>query len=96
MYAAFHSWELCQTIIESFRERCIADHDSTSADQKYGPKTNRRRKLEFDLRKRLKQDGTITSGFVDFLAKLMVNYPGEMIGRKKVYRLHTNFSNQDV
>ena len=97
IYAAFHSWDLCQTIIEQFREKCIADQDfEISADQKYGPKTNRRRQLAFKLRKQLKQDGAITSGFVDFPAKLMVNYPGEVIGRKKVYRLHTNFSNQDV
>ena len=97
IYAAFHSWDLCQTIIETFREKCIAEQDfNISADQKYGPKTNRRRQLAFQLRKQLKQDGAITSGFVDFPARLMVNYPGEVIGRKKVYRLHTNFSKQDV
>ena len=103
IYAAFHSWDLCQQIIETFREKCIQDRDFViAADQKYGPKTSKRRQLAFQLRKQLKDSGEITSGFVEFPAKLMVNRPGETIdngrngGRKKVYRLHTNFSRHDV
>ena len=102
IYAAFHSWDMCQLIIETFREKCIKQRDfEICAEQKYGPKTNKRRQLAFKLRKQLKDGGQITSGFVDFPAKLMVNYPGQTIadgnGRhKKVYRLHTNFSKHDV
>ena len=96
IFAAFHSWDLCQ-VIETFREKCIADRNfQISAEQKYGPKTNKRRQLALQLRKRLKDEGTITSGFLDFPAKLMVNFPGEVIGRKKVYRMHTNFSLNEV
>ena len=97
IFAAFHSWDLCQTVIETFREKCIADRNfQISAEQKYGPKTNKRRQLALQLRKRLKDEGTITSGFLEFPAKLMVNFPGEVIGRKKVYRMHTNFSLNEV
>ena len=98
IYVAFHSWDLCQSIIESFREKNIKDRNfQMTADQKYGPKTNKRRKLAFDLRKQLKTNGDITSGFVAFPAKLMVNRPGDVTNNnKKVYRMHTNFSLHDV
>ena len=97
IYAAFHSWDMCQTVIETFREKCIRDRDfKIAAEQKYGPKTNKRRKLAFQMRKQLKENGDIVSGFVAFPAKLMVNKPGDMNGNKKVYRLHTNFSRYDV
>ena len=45
----------------------------------------------------LKEAGTISSGFVDFPARLMVNFPGDInVFGKKVYKLHTNFSKHDV
>ena len=97
IYAAFHSWDLSQEVIDIFREKCIKDRTFfISAEQKYGPITSRRRQLAFQLRKELKDAGTITSGFVNFPAKLMVNYPGEMRGPKKLYKLHTNFSKHKI
>ena len=98
IYAAFHSWDLCQSIIESFREKNINDRNfEITADQKYGPKTNKRRQLAFQLRKQLKANGDITSGFVAFPAKLMVNKPGDLNNNnKKVYRMQHNFSLDDV
>ena len=97
IYAAFHSWDLSQEVIDVFREKCINDPTFTiSADQKYGRRTTKRRQLAFKLRKDLKAAGTITSGFVNFPAKLMVNYPGELRGPKKVYRLHTNFPKHNI
>ena len=84
-------------MIEVFKEKCIKDPTfSISADQKYGRRTSKRRQLALKLRKDLKAAGTITSGFVNFPAKLMVNYPGEMRGPRKVYRLHTNFSKHKI
>lgn len=97
IFAALHSWDLCQTIIETFREKGIKDGTfQIYADQKYGPITNKRRLLAIELKNKLKKDGVITSGFIEFPAKLMVNYPGQFIGKKKIYRLHTNFSKHDV
>ena len=97
IFAAFHSWDLCQLILRTFRRKCIDDNEfPISADQKYGPLTNKRRQLAFLKRKQLKEAGTIVSGYLDFPAKLMVNYPGEFIGNKKIYRLHTNFSKHKV
>ena len=97
IFAAFHSWDLCQLILQTFRRKCINDHEfPISAEQKYGPLTTRRRQLAHLTRKGLKETGTITSGYVDYPARLMVNYPGEVISNKKVYRLHTNFSKHKV
>ena len=98
IYAAFHSWDLCQTILESFREENIADQNfPIQAEQKYGPKTSKRRQLAFQLRRQLIDNGTITSGFVQFPAKLMVNLPGNNgPNGKKIYTAHTNFSKHVV
>ena len=98
IFAAIHSWDLCQTIIDTFREKCIRDRTfKISADQKYGPITTRRRSLAFDLRRELVENGTITSGYVKFPARLMVNYPGETGHRnKKIYKMHTNFSKTKI
>ena len=98
IFAAFHSWDMCQHIIESFRQKCISEpRFNIAAEQKYGPLTSRRRQLAFQLRRQLKDSGAIISAYVDFPAKLMVNYPGEVrADNKKVYKLHTNFSRHPV
>ena len=97
IYAAFHSWDLCQTVIKTFRLKCVKDPRFTiSAEQKYGPITNKRRQMAFQLRRELIDSGAITSGYVDFPARLMVNLPGDYNGNKKVYKLHTNFSKHKI
>ena len=98
IYAAFLNWGMSQQILDGFRQRCIEDRTfKISADQMYGPITSRRRNLAFQRRKELKQQGTITSAYVDFPARLMVNFPGDVKANgKKVYKLHTNFSSHVV
>ena len=98
IYAAFHSWELAQRIIEEFRRKCIADRSfQIYVDQMYGPLTTQRRKLAYDMRKNLKDQGIITGGYVDFPARLMVNIAGDVdFDGKKKYKLHTNFSGHKV
>ena len=83
---------------ETFRLKCIRDSDyKISVDQKYGPLTTQRRRKALEKRKELKENGNISSGFIDFPAKLMVNYPGDLdeLG-KKIYKLHSNFSTMEV
>ena len=97
IFVAMHSWDLCQTVIETFRSKNISNPAfKIMADQKYGPLTQRRRNLALQKRKELKANGTITGGYIDFPAKLMVNFGGEVnnLG-KKVYKQHTNFSKHD-
>ena len=98
IFAAFLNWELPQKILNGFKKRCIDDRAfDIYVDQMYGPLTSLRRNLAFQERKSLKDKGTIVSGYVDFPARLMVNFPGEVDRYgKKVYKLHTNFSDNKV
>ena len=98
IFAAFHSWDMCQKLIETFRQKCIASPTfKIAVDQKYGPLTSKRRHLAFEKRKQLKEQGVISGGYVDFPAKLMVNMPGDYdADNKKVYKLLTNFSRHPV
>ena len=88
--AGFYNWDLCQSIKDSFRNKGIADRNfKLIAEQKYGPLTTWRRQKALEKRKKLKEEGVIISGYVDFPAKLMLNYPGEIKnGGKKIYRLY--------
>ena len=99
IFAAFHSWDLCLQIIETFRSKCIRNRDFViAAEQKYGPLTSRRRSLALQKRKELKDNGVISSGYINFPAKLMVNITGQVdnLGFKKIYRLHTDYSKHEV
>ena len=98
IFAAFHSWDLCQEILNAFRDLCIKDRNfKIAAEQKYGPLTSRRRHMAFKLRKELKDEGVITSGYVDFPAKLIVNMHGELNDNgKKAYRMYKNFSKVQI
>ena len=97
IFAVFHSWDLCQSILDDFRRMAIRNATfSIHVDQMYGPLTSKRRKLAFAKRKELKENGTITSGYVDFPARLMVNTGETNELGKKVYKLHSNFSKHKV
>ena len=98
IFAAFHSWDMSEQIKETFRQKCINNRDyNIMAEQKYGPLTTWRRQKALEKRKRLKEEGIISSGFIDFPAKLMINYPGELNDQgKKIYRVYENFSDVDV
>ena len=98
IYAAFHSWDLCQDIIATFRMKGVKEANfNIFAEQKYGPITMKRRNLALQKRKELKDSGTISGGFVAFPAKLMVNFDRELNSNgKKVYRLHSDFSSHEI
>ena len=98
IYAAFHSWELSQQVIDELRQRCINDRKfKISAEQMYDPMTSRQRNLAFVKRKELKDQGIIVSGYVSFPARLMVNLPGNVGPTgKKIYKLYKNFSSAEV
>ena len=94
IYVAFKSWDLPQNIIEVFRQKNINDRNFViHAEQKYGPMTSKRRNLALQKRKELKGIGAITSGYIDFPARLMVNV-NNTVNRegKKLYICHTDFS----
>ena len=98
IYVAFLNWELPQQILDEFRKKNIADRSfKIYVDQMYGPMTTQRRNMAFEMRKSLKEAGSIVSGFVNFPAKLMVNFPGDVDRNgRKIYREHKNFSDEKV
>ena len=73
IFAAFHDWNDSEYVIEEFRQNNI-DNPTCNiyGEQKFGPMTTMRRSQALLLRKQLKGEGLITSGYVAFPAKLMV------------------------
>ena len=63
-------------------------------EQKYGPRTTWRRNQALMLRKQLKQDKMISSGYVAYPAKLMVKYPHN--SRNDPFVCHQDFSREAV
>ena len=98
IYAAFLDWELPQKVLDQFKKRSINDNSfDLYVDQMYGPLTTARRNLAFECRKKLKEQGAITSGYVAFPAKLMINSVGDYDRNgKKIYKVHGNFSSEKV
>ena len=61
-------------------------------EQRYGPDTTWRRNNALALRKDLKAQGAVTSGFIAYPAKLMVKYNAQ----DRQYTMHQDFSNTEV
>ena len=90
VHALFFDWNDSEHLISSMRK-----HGRSSriyVEQRYGPDTTWRRNSALTLRKDLKAQGTITSGFIAYPAKLMVKY--NVQDRK--YTMHQDFSNAVV
>ena len=93
IYAGFHSWDDSQYVLEQFRRACISGkNNGVYVEQKYGATTTARRNHALHVRKGLKSDGTITSGFISYPAKLMVKY---RLGDTK-FTMHDDFSDMEV
>ena len=98
IFVAFLNWEIPQRILDEFKKKNIVDKNfHIYVDQMYGPMTTIRRNLAFKKRRSLINEGVITSGYVDFPARLYVSKPGDVDANgKKVYHLHHNFSSDKV
>lgn len=98
IFAAFHSWDLTQKIIEDFKKKNFQDNTfKIYAEQKFGPLTSKRRSLALAQRKELKEVGAISGGYVSFPAKLFVNFTGQVNSEgKKIYTLHSDFSKHEI
>ena len=98
IYCAFVNWYFSQQVLDAFKRKCIDDRNFVFAvDQKYGPLTTKRRGLALKERKRLKDEGTIDSGFIVYPAKLFVALPGDLRNDgRKAYNLHADFSKHVV
>ena len=93
IYCAFHSWDDAQYVLERFRRACMSGRNNgIYVEQRYGAATTARRNNALVIRKGLKADGTITSGYISYPAKLMVKYN---VNDKK-FSLHEDFSDIEV
>ena len=97
IFAALYSWQDCEFLIKKFRRHNIQDSgvnsDRVFIDYKYGPLTTLRRGEALKLRKELKADNSIVSGFIAYPARLMVK---RSAGRDVPYVLEKDFSSEDV
>ena len=93
IFAAIYYWPDAERLVEVFRKANIAKATTYACDFKYGPLTSKRRGLAFKERKKLKDEGTIISGYVAFPARLMVKTSNRE-GAK--YHLHKDFSKEKV
>ena len=91
IFAAIYSWPDAEKLVELFRKANIEKTTTISCDYKYGPLTTKRRSLAYKERKKLKEEGTIISGYVAFPARLMVK---TSMGAK--YHCQKDFSKEKV
>ena len=75
IYVNINYWSDCEEIVDAFRKKNINDNNfGIHVSYKYGPLTTARRSEALKMRKELKSEGVIKSGYVKYPAKLMVRY----------------------
>ena len=72
IFAALYDWKFSERCKSEFKTKNIEQSSKIICEQMYGPITRARRNLAMQERKRMKADGEIVSGYVDFPARLMV------------------------
>ena len=94
IFCAFFSWKESEYVKGQFRASNVENHSSTIfCEQKYGPRTTVRRNQAMMLRKQLKGNNQIASGYVAFPARLMVKYTSN---RDERYICKRDFSKEEV
>ena len=91
IYANMYKWQDCEEIIDVFRSLNIKGKSSVRAGYLYGPRTTIRRNLALMERKKLREAGTIISGYISYPARLMGKIPG-----RENYILIKDFSTEEV
>ena len=91
IYANLFKWYDCEELVDCFKKLNIENKSSVRVSYHYGPRTSYRRNLALVERKRLKDSGVITSGYLEFPAKLF----GKSRGSDK-YKLVKDFSKEEV
>lgn len=94
IFCALFSWKESEYVKQQFRKNNLDNPNSkVYCEQKYGPRTTVRRNQAMMLRKQLKMNNQITSGYVAFPARLMVKYTGN---RDERYICKRDFSKEEV
>ena len=77
IYCKVFNWNHSEKLKEDFLNLNKSKNSRIRCEQKYGPRTTNRRNLALVLRKKLKEEGEIVSGYLNFPARLMVKKMGE-------------------
>ena len=91
IHLCLYDWNDADSILKGFKKFGLKNREKIFIEQRYGPDTTWRRNKAMILRKQLKEEKRITSGYVAFPAKLMVKKVGD-----DRYTLHKDFSNTEV
>ena len=93
IFCAFYTWDDAQYVLERFRQASIkGTNNNVYAEQRYGATTSARRNFALSVRKGLKAEGSIASGYLIYPAKLMVKHKRE----DKKYTLHEDYSEMEI
>ena len=94
IYAKIFDWNICEKLKHDFRSINIADNSvKIYCEQMFGPLTSARRNHALSVRKQLKEEGKIYSGFVVYPAKLLVKVTRDPKGS---YIEHEDYSKMEV
>ena len=91
IFASFYSWEDSSRIVSEFNILSRKKGFQISVDQKYGEITTALRNKALKERKLLKNEKTISSGFISYPAKLYVKYDKKDVD----YKLYKEFTYED-
>ena len=86
-----YDWNDVDAILNGFKENGLNNDKKIFIEQRYGPDTTSRRNKALILRKELKAEKRISSGYVAFPAKLMVKKLGD-----ERYTLYKDFSDAEI
>ena len=90
IHALFFDWNVCQEVLSGMIKH--GKGKGIYVEQRYGPDTTARRNMAKMERRNLLDSETITNGFVDYPAKLMVKYHEE----EENYTLLKDYSYEEV
>ena len=94
IFAKLYRWDDAEQLKTDFRSLNIRNPNTKIyCEQKFGPMTTYRRNQAMTVRRDLKNDQKIYSGFVAFPAKLLVKYSAD---KKEKYVLYEDFSELEV
>ena len=94
IFVKVYDWNQGEKLKENFRKLRSQNSDvRISCDQKYGPRTTARRSYALSIRRNLKQNGEMTSGYIAFPARLMIK---TTISKTEKYHMYADYSKLEV
>ena len=94
IYARVFDWNMSEKLKNDMRKVNTQNPSlKIYCEQMYGPRTSQRRNHALSIRKTLKSNNEIVSGYVSFPAKLMVKVSSDP---KATYTIHDDYSEMEI